>query len=231
MSSSGKRRPVLTAPTDAGEMIVVSGATRREIPSVGVVSEAAAFLVEAERRAAEIIAAAQAEAGGIVNAANATAAGVREAAQQEGIAFSEAKVQREFEQYMELARAAAREGKAVHDDIVAEASQTIVGAVSLAVQRIVAEHYAADPGRTAAVCVEALRAASGQTVIRIRVNEDALPAVRTLLSRDDVPVVGDGGISIGGCVVDLEQGTIDATIESRVQLLEIGLSDESEAAA
>lgn len=228
MSSSGKRRRVLASPADAGEVIVATGAARREMPSIGVVAAAADFIAEAERRAAEIVAVAQAEAVVVVNAANGKAEAALKAAHHEGLAAGVAQVEQEFEQFMELARAAAREGKAIHDDVAAEASQTIASAVSLAVQRLVAEHYVADPGRTAAVCAEALRAASGQTVIRIRVNEAALPAVRTSLSRESVPVEEDNGISIGGCIVDLEQGTIDATLESRLQLLEVSLSDASE---
>jgi flagellar assembly protein FliH len=230
MNSSAKRRPVITSAGDAGDVIIAAGAVRRSVPSLGVVSSAADFIAEAERRAAEIVTAAEVQAAGILDSANREAGGVREAAYQEGLIAGDANVKIEFEQYMELARAAAREGKAIHDDVVAESSLTIVRAVSLAVQRLVAEHYADNPEKTVAVCAEALRAAVSQTVIRIRVNETAMPAVRTSLSRDDIPVAVDNSITIGGCVVDLEQGTIDATLESRLQLLENSLSDEAAAA-
>ena len=227
MSLSDKRRHIYTASSDAGEVYVVAGTARREIPTERTLASAAEIIAAAERRGDEIVADAQQRADAIAADTDAAMADVREAARQEALQA----VESEFKELMEIVRAAAREAKSVHDDIVSEAALTIARATTIAVQRMVADYYEADPGRTAAVCAEAVRAAAGQRILRVRVHEAALQSVQASLVHDGVPAVSDSSVTIGGCIVDLEAGTIDATLESRLDLLDVALADDAGAAA
>ena len=95
----------------------------------------------------------------------------------------------------------------------------------------VREMYEADPGRTARICADALRAASGQEVLAIRVNPGVVDSVRAALHGAEEYVRPDQGIAIGGCIIDLENGTIDATLDARLTLIEAALADAGGEAA
>ena len=131
---------------------------------------------------------------------------------------------------MDLVRAACKDGKAVRDQVAETSMSLLAEAVALATRRIAGEWYDADPRRTASICAEALRAASGQEVLSLACTPRSRSSyVATLGSAGYVRP--DDAVEIGGCLVDLASGTIDATLDSRLSLLELGLQHAAGGAA
>ena len=71
---------------------------------------------------------------------------------------------------------------------------------------------------------DAVRSAAGQEILSIRVNPGALDRVRASLVDVAGYVQPDDGIELGGCVIDLRDGTIDATLDARLDLMELALT-------
>lgn len=228
MSSSVRPgRVIRSAPGD--DLFVLGQSTRARIPTEGTLATAASVIDaaerEAERAAASIIAGAEERAAAIIAEANASASSVRDAAHAEGFATGQAEATGETQACVQLIQRAANEGKAVRDQIAEQASAVVARAVSLALRRLTGEYYEAAPERTAAACAEALRAAAGQQVLSIRVNPAASTAVQAALSDAASYVRPDGAVAIGGCIIDLRNGTIDATLDARLALMELALRE------
>ena len=120
-------------------------------------------------------------------------------------------------------RQAAADGLAIRNAMIDEATPAMANAISLAARRVVGAAYQADPSLTADACADAVRAAAGQQILSIRVAPEALDAVRaTLVDLADY-VRPDSAIAAGGCVVDLKNGTLDATLDARLDLMELAL--------
>jgi flagellar biosynthesis/type III secretory pathway protein FliH len=181
----------------------------------------------AQRRAAEIVAAAEAQAEALVAGAQASAGSVRTQAHSQGLETGRALAMGEMDQVLSLLRQAAAEGKQVRDDIAAQSAGVIARATALATRRIVGEYYEADPARTATAVAEAMRAASGQEILSIRVHPGLVGHVQASLGDASKYVRPDDGIAVGGCVIDLRHGTLDAALDSRLSLTELALVDAS----
>lgn len=225
MSWWSDRRRILRAPRDDGEVFVLDGEHRQTFPVPEPIASADDVIRAAEHRAAEIIAAAREEAERILAEAQAAADDVRERARGAGYDAGRAAAEQEFRAHLELVRAAAREGVAIRDEIVAQAGDVIAKAAALATRRLVADHYRADPEKTAAICAEAVRLASSQEILRIRVNPGVAAAVEAALGDMAGYIVADSAVAIGGCLVELRDGLIDATLDARLDLAERALRD------
>lgn len=225
MSWWSDRYRILRAAGDQGEVFVLGDDHRRAFPVPEAIASADEIVAAAERRAGEIVAGAQAEAGRIIGEAEASAAGIRERARGAGYEAGRADAIEEFRRFVELARAAAEDGKAIRDGIVAQAGDLVARAAILATRRLVAGHYEADPARTADICAEAVRSASSQEVLRIRVNPAVASAVEAALGELAGYVAADGAVAVGGCLVELRDGLIDATLDARLDLAERYLRD------
>ncbi len=229
MCSWSKPGRVLRDASADDEVFVLAEQSRPAMHIPGALARAEDLLAAAERDAAQLLADARARANAILEEATATATLVRDTAYQEGhregYAAGEQAARAELEQCLELVRHAAAEGKAIRDSIVDEASAVIARAVSIATRRIVADYYAADPERTASAVADALRAAAGQQIVSIRVNPAVEHTVRSRLADAAAYVRPDSAIEIGGCAIDLQHGTIDATLDTRLSLLDAALAD------
>jgi flagellar biosynthesis/type III secretory pathway protein FliH len=177
------------------------------------------IIAGAHREAAAIVAEAHEQASAIA----ARAAATREAARSAGHAEGREQALREAGQLVGLLRAAASEGVAIRGQIAAEASGVITRAVLLAIRRLTGEYYEGDPGRTAAAVADAVRAASGQEILSIRVHPEAEAPVTAALVDLAAYVRPDEAIDAGGCVVDLRNGTIDATLDTRLSLMDLAI--------
>ncbi|GIW13554.1 MAG: hypothetical protein KatS3mg062_0993 [Tepidiforma sp.] len=201
--------------------VFVVGASSPALPVDATVATAQEVIAAAEARAAAIIAEAEAEAARIRAAAaeEVAAAAARAAAEAraEGLARAEA----EARDLLDLLRAAAREGLAIRDQVAAAAGPMLAEAVILAVRRIVGRAYAADPALTAAACEEAVRAAAGHDLLSIRVNPAVEAEVTAALGELGAYVRPDSAIEVGGCIVDVRNGTIDAALDTRISLAEL----------
>jgi flagellar biosynthesis/type III secretory pathway protein FliH len=203
-------------------------------PSLANVETPGAFLTagdlvrSTEARCAALIAEAEAEAVALVAEARAEAELVRRTAHDDGLSrglsAGEQQAQSQFAAALDLVRRAANDGKSARDEIAAQATAVVAHAVSLAVRRVTGDYYAQDASRTAHICVEALRAAAGQDVLCIRVNPSVESEVVVALGDSGAFVRSDEAVEIGGCIVDLRNGTIDATLDARLALLDLALN-------
>jgi len=221
MSSSARR--IYRAPEAADEVYVVGEGVRRNLPADEAVTTVSSLLDGARRRAEQIVAAAEAEAAEVVATARAEAARMRqegfEAGRIAGAAAAEAAVAAQ----LDLIRAAAAEGLAIRNAMIDDAMPTIARAVAMACRRVVGAAFEADPALTAEACAEAVRAAAGQQVLAIRVNPEVAADVRAALVDVAGYVRPDEGVPVGGCIIDVRNGTIDATLEARLSLMEQAL--------
>lgn len=226
MSSSASRRIFRVENAD-DEVFVVGGPLRAAIPAEGPLTTVSDMLDGAKRRAENTVADAEQQAADVVAAAQAQAAAIRETARQEGynagLAAGRGQAQGEAASLVALIRQAAADGLAIRNAMIDEATPAMANAISLAARRVVGAAYQADPSLTADACADAVRAAAGQQILSIRVAPEALDAVRaTLVDLADY-VRPDSAIAAGGCVVDLKNGTLDATLDARLDLMELAL--------
>jgi len=222
MSSSANRGRLVRAVRDDEEVFVL-GSSRLAVAHGGAVSTASDLIAAAEVRAAAIIEAAADEARRLTAEAENQAAAVRADAYDSGLEVVRREVFEQFNVHLALVRNAADEGKAIRDSVAAQSAALVARAVALATRRIVGEYYEADPDRTAAACADALRAAAGQEILMIRVNPAAVGHVRAALADVARYVRPDEGVEVGGCIVDLKHGTIDAALDTRLSLMELAL--------
>ncbi len=99
----------------------------------------------------------------------------------------------------------------------------MANAIAMAARRVIGAAYQADATLTAEACADAIRAAAGQQILSIRVSPGALETVRAALVDVASYLRPDDAVAIGGCIVDLRNGTIDATLDARLELMEMAL--------
>ncbi len=223
MSSSARPpRVIRSAPAAPAEVFVV-GSSRPAVPIDAPIATAAEVIAAAEARAQELLRAARAEAESIRAAADALAEEARrqgfEAGRQEGLQAAQA----EAAGLLALVRAAAAEAAAAREQIIRSSADALTEALLLALRRIVGQAYAADPGLTALAVSEAVRAAAGQEILSIRVNPGVEAEVTAALGDLGAYVRPDDAVAIGGCLVDLRHGTIDAALDTRLDLAEAAI--------
>lgn len=225
MNSSAKPGRVIRAARHETEDVFVFGQSTPFAPADGILATASAVIEAGQREGEAVIAGARGEAARIIAEANAAAAAVRDAAYQDGYQAGLLQAAAEIQGYVDVARRAANEGKQLRDDIAGQAASVVARATSLAVRRVVAEYYEADPARTAGLAAEALRAAAGQEILAIRVHSGLVDAVSASLADVASYVRPDDAVDIGGCVIDLRNGTIDATLDARLSLVDLALRE------
>ena len=220
-------RVIRAAPRDEDDegVFILGEPAQRAFPSPGVLTTAGEVVAASQLHAERIVVEAHEQAAAIVAAAAESAESVRQAAYDAGYEAGRQQGASEVAEYVDVARRAANEGKTVRDALAGQAASVVGRAVALALRRITAEYYEADPSRTAAVVAEALRAASGQEILSIRVNAGLVEAITSALSDVASYVRPDNGVAIGGCVIDLRNGTIDASLDARLDLMTLALRD------
>lgn len=221
MSSLARTGGFIRAAGENGDVFILGETARRGLPADATLASAGAVMAAAERRAAEIIAAGEAQAAAIIVEAHASAGAVSAVAYNDGFSAAQA----EAAGALDLIRRAASEGQAIREQLASQSAALIARAVALALRRLVGEYYEADPSRTALACAEALRAASGQDIIAIRVHSGLVLDVQASLADVASYVRPDDSIEIGGCIVDLRNGTLDATLDARLTLMELALRE------
>lgn len=229
MSSSARRAGrVIRGAAAEGDVFVLGESRPGGVAAPAPVATAQALLEAARAQAEQVLKEARAAAASLVAKARAEVmsleAEARERGRREGYEAGRAAAEAEFAAHLELMRSAAVAGKEARDTIAASADAVVARAVLLAARRLVGEYYEGDPARTAAICREALRAASGQEVLTVRVNPAVAGDVRVALADLAEYVQPDAAVAIGGCLVDLRHGTIDATLDARLSLLEVALA-------
>ncbi len=228
MNSSVRRSGrLLRTTTEPGEVFVLGETSRAAIPTHGALATVEEVLSAANARATAIIAAAEQRAAEIERAAQSSFDDVRNLAYGEGFQQGMTAAMEEAERCLAVVREAAAAGKAVRDGLAEQSATVVARAAMLALRRITADYYEADPERTALICEEAIRAASGQEILTLRVNPAVAGAVQATLVDAARYVRPDEAVAVGGCVIDLRNGTLDATLDARLDLMELALARSS----
>lgn len=225
MSSSARPGRVIRAVREQEEVYVRPDAPAAPQVRPAPLATAAEVVRAAQQRAAQLLAEAEARAATIVAEAERAADAVRQDAYEAGVAAGNAAATAAIQECVDLARRAASDGQAIRDSLAAQAPAVVARAVALATRRIVGEYYEAGPERTAIACAEALRAAAGQEILSLRVNPAVAGAVQAALIDAAAYVRPDDAVEIGGCIVDLSHGTIDATLDARLSLMDLALGE------
>ena len=119
---------------------------------------------------------------------------------------------------LELVQAAGRAAKAVRDSVVAAAERDIIELVIAAAQAVVGEHARLDHELVLQSIERAAQRLGAQNALRVRINPaDTSTVQASLAERDGAAgaweVLADGGVSIGGCVIETATGEIDARLD------------------
>lgn len=226
MSSLVRRRVIRSAEADE-EVFVIGEAVRGSMPAEGPVATISSMLEGAQRRAEDIVADAEQRAAQMVAGAEAEAAAIREAARtagfEAGVEAGRSGADAEAAAALAMIRNAAAEGLAIRNAMIDEAMPAIARAIAMATRRVVGAAYEADHTLVVEAAAEAVRAAAGQQVLALRVTPGDAEAIRAALIDLTDYVRPDEGIGLGGCIVELRHGTIDATLDARLDLMEIAL--------
>ena len=196
-------------------------------------------LAEAENRAAEVIAAAERESREVVENAKAEAQRMRteleldrkrafEKARHDGIeagrAAAQEKARAEVAGALELV---AKLVASAHEQLAEEIRRDRPAVVGLAVQiaeEIVAHHVEQDSEMIRCIVERALGAAVDHGALKVRLHPEDLEMLKVggplnYSNGSRVSFEADAGIARGGCMIDAENGTIDARLERRLGLV------------
>jgi flagellar biosynthesis/type III secretory pathway protein FliH len=232
--SSSARRIIRSSPANEEDVFVVGETVRRHIPADSPVTTVSDLLEGARRRADHIIAAAQVEADRIVTMANAEATAIREDGRSggydDGFEAGRRAAEATAASALNVIESAAHEGLAIRQAMIDEALPTIARAIAMATRRVVGAAYDADPSLLSAAVSDALRSAAGQQILSIRVSPDAIDTLRASLLDAAEYLRPDETVEMGGCLIDVRNGTIDASLDTRLSLMELALRDAGGAA-
>ena len=179
-----------------------------------VVARGNALLAEARAQAAAIVARAEAEADAL-----------RERAYAEGFAAGQAQgnaaALAALQPHAALLRQATDAAAEIRAALLAGLEEQAIGFALAAARKVIgsaAEEHAA----LAAQIVRAGIHSAANRVVRVRVHPEDEPAVSVALlgQGSDVPVHADAAVELGGCIVDLEGGTVDLQIGTQLSAIE-----------
>ena len=222
MSSSVNRR-IFRSPEAEEDVVVVGESVRRRLDSDDPIATVTTLLAGANQRVEAIVAEARARAEAIVAEAGAEVAAASDEGRRAGYQAGLEAAEKAAAAHLDTIRIAAADGLSIRAAMIDDAMPTIARAVAMACRRVVGAAFEADPSLAADACSDAVRMAAGQEIISIRVSPAALDTVRTSLVDVASYVIPDEAVEMGGCVIDLHKGTIDATLDSRLELMELAL--------
>lgn len=187
--------------------------TAEDVVRLPVVVQA---LSAAQTRAANLLAAAREEAAALQSAA-------QDAGWNAGYAAGVQTGRAEVAETLALVQRAAAEADRIQHAMLQQAEPELIEMVIDALHSILGELRDGEHDLVARVLQSALARAGNQQVVRIRVHPDQVEVVRLAFvggtGMGAWDVLADGGVGIGGCVIDTHAGEIDARLD--VQLDEI----------
>jgi flagellar assembly protein FliH len=182
---------------------------------------------QARAKAMAIVTEARRQAEEVLNQAREHTAELRLQAYQEG--YNEgrdeglAQARREMEQALALVQATAREAKQLRDRIIAGSERQVIELVLDVVRKVIATELDSNPRLVVETVERAMKRLGSQRVVRIRVNPAELETVRVAFAEAaerDWDITEDGVVSLGGCIIDTEAGTIDARLDTQIAEVE-----------
>jgi type III secretion system HrpE/YscL family protein len=190
-------------------------------PARGAVVEAEVY--DAHQKAKEIVETAERQAAALIDKAkqerDATVAAAREMGRQEVLAQS-----------TEIILKAKQQAST----IIETAEQEIVKLALVVAERIVGKALQTDPDVALHIAAQAIESVRHQKELVLRVNPEDAQLMRNsrkklmdILGRTkDIAVREDPEVERGGCVIETENGTVDAQLKTQLQMLELALLGE-----
>lgn len=173
---------------------------------------------------------ARAEAEHILRDAENYAAQVRERAEREAADLRERTSIETRESVLAEFTELLLEARARRDDALFEVEREVLRLSVRIAEKIIGREIRIDKETLADIVAAALLHARQHQTLAVRVNPADLPLVQAHRDRFDsltrarfVDFVPDPRVSAGGCVVESEAGTIDATLETQLRVLERAL--------
>lgn len=180
---------------------------------------------DAEARAGQLLAEARAAAAAVLAGAERAAGDVRAAAHREGYSAGHAQGYAEglaqAERIAVVLASAAEQAEAIRlallDGVEAQAVALALDAARAVVGAAATDHEEV----AAAVVRNGLRHLTGR-VLRIRTHPDDIERVTVALLADghSIPVAAGDAIEAGGCIIDVEGGTVDLRLPVQLESLE-----------
>ncbi len=172
----------------------------------------------------------------IVEEAVEEAAAIREAARQEGLEAGRRAARAEATEAVQALRAAAEALRAERDDVAAQAEE---GAVELALaiaEQVLGAELQARPERVLDAVRGALRLIVERRRITVLVHPDDLGLVRSLIGDvlgelggvEHCDVQAERRVARGGALVSTDEGTVDATLATKLTRVREVLADAEE---
>ncbi len=194
-------------------------------------NRAGAMLAEAERQARDMVAAGEAEAQRLRAQAEAEKIAARQAAhdagRKEGLKEGREQARREVEAVLgQLAAIIADAHDHIAAEILADRPQIVDLAVKIA-EEIIADHIDHDGPLVARVMDRALAKATDRGTLTIRLNPEDVAMLQArgveVSGRSDdtrkLVFAADPAVHRGGCLIEVENGAIDARLERRLMVL------------
>lgn len=231
-----RRNPILPSrgralrPRDAaeGEPVRIRRSQLRGRPllSRGRVAPEAEILDNARRQAEALRTEAAADAAALREGAGHECANVlaaaREQGQQAGYLSGQAAAQEEMAEALQLVRTVAADTKALRDTIFRSSQEQLLRLVAATAVRVVGDVAKQHPDLVLRAVEEPLQRSGDQRVLRVRVHPDSQQIVEASYGPEerDWALRSDGGLALGGCIVDTAAGVIDASVEGQVGEIE-----------
>lgn len=180
-----------------------------------------------KEQARQSLGAARLEAQGIVKAAREEALQIKDNARQEGFrqGYEECleKAREDAQRIKGEAQAMFEEGKRVREDIIRGMEQEITELSTDIAQKIVSKQLDINPETVLNIAMEAIGMATGRVMVKIYVNpgqRDMFNKKRgelagLLSDRGLLYIIPDSDVQPGGCIIETDNGKIDATLDSR----------------
>ena len=180
-------------------------------------------IVGADKEARRIVAEARGEAQRIVEEARQEGENLRQQAYQEG--YEEGLGKHTEETVRALAQV---------DQMKASIEPEYIKLVKACVEKIIGKELRTEPRTIISIVRAALKDATQQREINVRVNPDDVETLRSnqrrlfdvLARAGKVEIREDESVRRGGCVVVTELGTIDASLDRQLAALDLALHDE-----
>jgi flagellar assembly protein FliH len=179
----------------------------------------------ASDRADALVADARAVAAAILADAEAQAASIRDTARREGFDAGRGEGYTtglsEAEPIAQFLREAAEGAEQVRSLLLEGVEEQAISLVVAAARRIVGTVADRHAGLAAEIVRTGIRSTPAR-VVRVRVNpRDVHPVTASLVEQGkSVDVVPEAAIEVGGCIIDLESGTIDLRLSTQMASVE-----------
>jgi len=167
------------------------------------------------------------EAAELIRAAREEADCLRAAARQQG---EQAAREEWEEQAAQVAELALSVGAAYHRFCLDQVP-ALAELATIAAERLLGEQLTCEPERVVAIVREALEQVAGSAQVHLRLSPDDVELVQREFASNApghspaVQIVPDPAVGRGGCWIESEHGTVDATVKGRLTRLQSAMGD------